>query len=746
MQRALGPGPVLERAQPALVGTVLGALLAGACTSATESLRSHAPHDAGTDPWALPAQVVHASTPRRPALVVHSAGLDALLADPRDAGLRRALALLDERLLELPDELEGFTPPPGLVEFLAESLGAPWTLELDVPDGGASDAALPFGVRARWTVHAASVERAALLDARFSGLLARAGLASSSARGAGEPSEVATPAGSLFHGAQAGDGAFVVAWGEPARTPAVASTLELPAGAAPVLTLELDVSALVAPCERLLAAADPSGRRRRQLEAMGLLGGAPLGLELAVGHASDRAVLVSRYRNWAEMARATGALVREPLPREALELVPADATLVSLSRTEPLAILRALESLEGGAEARAHVHAALGLDLGLDLLEPLGQTLGFYMSDATGGGGLASAVLFVALDEQERLERSLEVLAERLNDHAIAALDGRVRVRTFEHRGTTCLGLTVPGFPLPFEPSLAIRRRHLFVAATPQALAGALDHARGNAPGLRAHPGLRSLAPGALDDLQGLFFSDVPRLARDGYGLASLVTSALANGVRSSTEMLREPGLVLPPYRELVTGARPTLLLARIQGEDLVSVGQADRSAVLHLTATLGWAPTALSGLSLMAGAVTGLVRQPQAEKAEENWEQEVEAKAQTDIWALMNALHSYAIQNSGRYPESLGALVIPDANGFTLLNSTELPRDPWGRDYVYELNGNEPRVLTYGADRVPGGEGLARDVDSQELEADLGGESTAKEGAEPEKPEQSEPQDGPKD
>ena len=76
------------------------------------------------------------------ALVIHSGGWDEIFSDPRDAGLRQALALLDERLLELPGELGGGAPPPGTVEFLCEALSAPWTLRVDLDGAG------PFAVRA----------------------------------------------------------------------------------------------------------------------------------------------------------------------------------------------------------------------------------------------------------------------------------------------------------------------------------------------------------------------------------------------------------------------------------------------------------------------------------------------------------------------------------------------------------------------------------------------------------------------
>ncbi len=43
-----------------------------------------------------------------------------------------------------------------------------------------------------------------------------------------------------------------------------------------------------------------------------------------------------------------------------------------------------------------------------------------------------------------------------------------------------------------------------------------------------------------------------------------------------------------------------------------------------------------------------------------------------------------------------------------------EIPNDPWGRPYIYKFpgdHGDEPDILSYGADGQPGGDGLNADV-----------------------------------
>ena len=81
-----------------------------------------------------------------------------------------------------------------------------------------------------------------------------------------------------------------------------------------------------------------------------------------------------------------------------------------------------------------------------------------------------------------------------------------------------------------------------------------------------------------------------------------------------------------------------------------------------------------------------------------------------------------------GRYPtaeEGLELLVSPPvdvslaANWFgPYVDGDSLPTDPWGRGYVYTPPVTDdrgvattPKILSYGADGQPGGEGLNADV-----------------------------------
>jgi general secretion pathway protein G len=74
--------------------------------------------------------------------------------------------------------------------------------------------------------------------------------------------------------------------------------------------------------------------------------------------------------------------------------------------------------------------------------------------------------------------------------------------------------------------------------------------------------------------------------------------------------------------------------------------------------------------------------------------------RAELDLRNLQAGLDRYR-EKYGRYPSS--------AEGFQALVGarfhSEAPRDPWGREYLYRLEGETPVVTTYGADGAAGGE-----------------------------------------
>mgnify|MGYP001131211949 CR=1 FL=1 len=102
-------------------------------------------------------------------------------------------------------------------------------------------------------------------------------------------------------------------------------------------------------------------------------------------------------------------------------------------------------------------------------------------------------------------------------------------------------------------------------------------------------------------------------------------------------------------------------------------------------------------------------------------------AKARLQMESIETALKLYKLDN-GTYPrteQGLKALVeLPTAaplpknwrqGGY--LEKGQVPKDPWGNDFVYVSPGakGDFDLSSYGADGEPGGEGANRDVNSWE-------------------------------
>ena len=98
---------------------------------------------------------------------------------------------------------------------------------------------------------------------------------------------------------------------------------------------------------------------------------------------------------------------------------------------------------------------------------------------------------------------------------------------------------------------------------------------------------------------------------------------------------------------------------------------------------------------------------------------------------ASLKMLHSAVIQfklDTGRYPteeEGLQALIEQptDVTGWNTggyLETTTLPKDAWGNDFIYQLlpeSGKPFVIISYGADAEEGGEGYNADLYSTDAQ-----------------------------
>jgi general secretion pathway protein G len=93
--------------------------------------------------------------------------------------------------------------------------------------------------------------------------------------------------------------------------------------------------------------------------------------------------------------------------------------------------------------------------------------------------------------------------------------------------------------------------------------------------------------------------------------------------------------------------------------------------------------------------------------------------QARAQIESLMTALGTYKL-DTGLFPtteQGFQALRVKPADDTTWNGpymDKEIPKDPWGHDYIYKFpgdHGDGPDIICLGQDGQPGGEGFAADI-----------------------------------
>ena len=614
----------------------------------------------------------------------------------KDADLLAALLLIDERLRELPEELdEPGLPRPGM-ELLGQLVGRGMALRVARAETAVGD--LPLPITAEVEMGLESPDAAARWIAELASLMAGLG----------------APLGAATSGA-----GFAVPGEVPLWIGATDSVLHLRVGSQegvapgdPVTILEAYdpyLSARVAHRELLwlLGESGDEPLSRAGLEAiLGFYGLPGDEVELAIGADSERSLL----RITAPGARPEGT--RSTLGPEVLLAVPEDATWASAEVVDlPELVRRYEEALrafeEPDLDLRVIIAEELGMDLDTELLAAFGRRWVGYGADSTGGSGLMSTVLVGELGNRSTFLELWSRFIEELQLETDEDLDGRLTLRGFQRGGVDYQVVALAGLPLPLEVTVAVLETQVVVGASPNACIAGVEQLRDGRRSLLDRPDFVQQLPDSMEGATRLVWLDSPRLARDGYGLLSMGASALTNLVRSVDDRRPDPGVLLPTFRELVSGARPMVSVTRVVGPDLVVETRADRSHLVNAAGLLGALQTtvldALGG-GLMLGALLdegtsmdleleearvegALLERLEAVKAELE-AYEVQEEMELELYARMERIHTalerFAQLNGGRYPDSLATLARPDGAGQRFLDPADL-RDPWGDAYLYE-------------------------------------------------------------
>jgi general secretion pathway protein G len=90
-----------------------------------------------------------------------------------------------------------------------------------------------------------------------------------------------------------------------------------------------------------------------------------------------------------------------------------------------------------------------------------------------------------------------------------------------------------------------------------------------------------------------------------------------------------------------------------------------------------------------------------------------------SQIESFMTALGQYKL-DTGMFPTTEQGLIALRVRPGDMAQwagpymPKDIPKDPWGHDYVYKFpgdHGDEPEIISFGADGQPGGEGINADI-----------------------------------
>lgn len=624
-------------------------------------------------PLAPVAAQQNAPAAQKDALVAHSAGIDAILVDPKDAGLLRALKMLDERVLELPREVEDESMPAPAIQLALQLLMSPMSLRagvLDMNAGGEPPNGPPFYGQINFY---GSPDVAADFAGRFTGMLAQAGAppVEPAPDMPGMKSVDADGVPLYFGTMKAADGAaFVIGVNKVGTADVAVAAPGLPKDVKPAIFVRLDSRELQPLIEMALSHAGEGPEAemaRAQLAMTGMYGPNAGEIIGAVGHGKDRCHGWGTFTNYRKLLAELGMQPEGALTANDLKRVPADATYAQVGKMNLAGMMKMLADMGGeamrqqGADEDAAadpfkmVEDAIGVHPQRDLADHLGQTMGSYMSDSTGGGGLASLVAFIEVKNPDGLNQTMARLRGTINQIAQDEAKGYIRIGETNLGDQKVMTLLFPGLPIPLEVCWTIADGWLYAAGSPNALRAAIDQGRSGANSLNDNPRFKEMGGSDLTDAMQVTFIDTPRMLGAGYGLMSMGMSALANAVRSPTDLQRDAGIVMPSFAALSKDAKANVTVARLTGDDLVITSQADRSMLVNACGMAG----AMGGMTgvVAAAALAGGVMLPALSQARQSAK---DVKSMSQLRMIGMAYNMHAADNADKLPTSTDDLVGP--------------------------------------------------------------------------------------
>lgn len=552
------------------------------------------------------------------ALLFYGAGIERIMVDDKDQALVKALRMVNDRIAELPAQLENPMIPVPIIQLAYDLLSNQVLFRAGMIEDADPQMGPPFYAQLNFMRDADGTKALAMRLAQMMQMVPMPSMPSEEADGFSEIDLGGFP---LYYGPSLEDPpAVIVAFNQLDTQMPDKPKLGLPAGVTPSVMMMFDAAKLGPLAEMMLAQMGPQADMvREQLEMYGLMGPDAASITFAMGHGKDRMYGKMRIGNYVQSATRQGTLITESLTRDHMKMIPADATIAEMGRAKFGAFLdmfTQMGQMNEGIDPIEMLAEETGFHLKNDLLDHLGEVWGFYMSDSTGGGGLFSSVAFVELTNPDELNTSLDKLTGLINALGAEHAKGFVQMRNVNVDGQAFKMLTFPGLPIPLEISFAVSGNYFFAGLSPHAIVAAIDQAKGNKPSILDNSGFMEMGGENWEGSMQFAFMDTPRMVRSGYGFTSLMCAAIGNAVRSPIDATRDAGLILPSYNDLLEGAKASTSFYHVVGNDMIVTTQADRSFLVNLAGGMGVLGNSGAPLVALVGVAVTL---PALQKAKQN-------------------------------------------------------------------------------------------------------------------------------
>lgn len=537
-------------------------------------------------------------------LLIEHRGLSAMVNDPRDAGLKKAMEMIPARLAELREEIPGMPPEAvTLLDMVPRMISRPAHMAIAYTPGEPTGGLFNYGIVI--SIEAADEAEANKNHERIKGLL-RASQAPTSAskRLEGFTEIELGPPGNLAYGVRKSGSGWrnEVVYGTVGDLDKMLAAPEsMIHGGATIMSASLDLSALT-PAEKMVLTVAPKDTPQiremaAQFRKMGLVGDGAMKIRSEVADSPTESISLTRVEN-AGKFKAALHMASEPLGEADLRAIPADATVASIARGD-LGYIR--DAIDQASKQTPEIDQMLGkfkemtgVDVRTDLIDCIGGSFGFYMSDSTGGGGLGSGVVLIGLRDRERFLKAhakLVAKARELMDQNLTEMPGPyLKLDSWKEGTVEMNALRMRGLPMPLELTYAATSKWLVLGVTPQAVTAAARQCEGKGDGgIMTNPRVAELVKSRASQLTALKYSDTPRMVRQGYTILAMLGNGLANGVRSPIDPAREPGLVVPPPHDLLKNAKAAVSISYWDADAMVMESRQDRSLLVNAGGMIGF-------------------------------------------------------------------------------------------------------------------------------------------------------------